>query len=1149
MKLLAWSQATGDWQLLSFTDVLWVPDLVENLIGTSVVSSKLGSTTFSSGAITITDARGKSIVIDTTGPVPTASMVVWNSAEAMPASGLAFATVQKKRTQASRCQRLWHERLGHPSTSALRVTREATTGHDIPDKLAEDECDTCIISKARPKPSRSTHVVSDKLEAVSADLIGPWHGNPKVSYVLVIRDQWSGYAWTFALSKKSEAAPKLMEWMQGTREQTGRYPKSLRVDQGEAWTDSLRRWTAERGVSFTASPTSTSTQNIYVERHHQQLEKVTRSLLHRFKTPERWWPHAMEQATIISNRLAGSTRDEKTPHELWHGVPPSLTHLHVFGCKAFAVLPGSTRQTWTQKAEYKSRYLRQRALQGLYLGYSDAPGRVTGHKIFVPLLDRVVTVRDAHFRESHAGQQGEEKTSAEASYFWVGQNPNPAVNLDDAGVLSDSDEDEEDPLMASSLPRTSRQERRWKPSRPLPVPDQQSSEENESMDELENAPLTPIGGDEETLRRELFDELQNILGTPYDVAESNAATSEASMEMVTPQKSDESIFAESEVATTQDRSESPDPIDAWDPRDPMPSSYLALLADQKEHAHPRLNGADKRDAYAAAVFSATTKTAAGVEAPTTFEQAKRSDEWPQWRAAMEEELASLEKLGVYEEVDKPTHKKVIGTKWVFTKKRDGEGRVVRFKARLVAKGYVQREGIDFDEVFSPVARLQTIRLLLAYAARYNLQCHTVDVKTAFLHGEIDSEVLVQVPTLEGTNTPDKCWKLKRALYGLRQSPRLWHKTLKAALGKMGFSPMKADPCVMKRGDGADMIVLGIYVDDILVIGARQAMVERFKQALRSRFSITDGGEADLLLGFSLVRSEGKMTAMHQAAYINAVLSKFDINDPPRKATRPTLLDEPLRKWTGGTASAADIKRYASMVGSLSWIAQGTRPDLSFAVGALGRHMANPGPQHFRAARQVLEYLASTRGYQLTLVGDKTGLRGFADSDWGSDLDTRRSTTGFIFQIWETTVSWRSKLQPTVALSSVEAEYIALSQCAKEATWLTSLLAELGVHLATTPVLVDESRQALRSRQGELVLASTVPVLYSDSSGARAITLNPEHHDKTKHIDLAHHHIRDLLQAGKIQIQPVTSATNPSDIMTKAMPGSVIRRALEHLGIQ
>ncbi len=1150
MNVRAWSDNGRCWQRLRWDQVLYVPDLVENLIGIGTITRRSGATTFSTGKVTIFDSDGTSVEVVTQGQVPTATMVVCGEEEDS-AAAMAFIAVD------GRSSDHWHARLGHPSRDAMRNTRAHSVGHDIPGAMADIPCETCSVTKARSHPSQARHEATQRLEAVAADLIGPWHGNDAAKYVLGIRDLWSGYAWTITLASKKEAARELMKWAENTKAETGQYPRSLRVDQGETWSNAVLSWATTRAIKVTASPTGAHTQNAHVERQHQQIEKVTRSLMHHHKTSELWWPHAVNQATYITNRLGDTRGDGETPYERWHGKPPTLKHLRVFGCEAFAVLTGTTKDTWTKYSQYRSRYLRERALRGLYLGYSDVTGQVQGHRVFVPALNRVVTVRDVRLNENVSGQEADNSTVT-SSYFWVGAEPEIGAPQTLTGLgapetrTDDSDSERDEPAsVRRDLPKVTRQQRRWNKKRnPVPPPSSSSGDHSISDDEIDEAPTMLVGGDEQRLRRELALEVDEIVerqrpgsdGSDVDEIRNAAATTTSSMEMVSATtSSDHDVTQRTDQGEDErplrEESESPDPIDAWDPRDPMPSSYMALLASDAEHEHPDLDGADKRLAYAVAVSSAVVQSAAGAEAPTNLKQAQASTEWPQWQQAMEEEMRSLQQLEVYDEVQRPNDRKPISTKWVFTRKKDGEGKVVRYKARLVARGFVQKQGLDFDQIFSPVARIQTIRLLLAYAAQYRLHCHTIDIKTAFLHGKMDTPVFVEPPPMgSASNQSETCWKLKRALYGLRQSPRLWHRTLQQALSEMGFTALKADSCVMVRGEGKDKIVLGIYVDDILVVGAQVASIERFKQAVRHKFSITDGGAADFLLGISILRGDdGAVNAMHQKAYIDAMLQRYSFQPDGRLATRPTLANEPLRVWTDGTATADSIKEYASMVGSLTWLAQCTRPDLCFAVGALGRYMANPGLQHFRAAEQVLAYVYATQDLRLELRATGDRLKGYADSDWGSDIDSRRSTSGFLFTIWGTSVSWKSRLQPTVALSSVEAEYVALSQCAKEAAWLCSLLSGIDQHVTNTPVHIDQGTQALRSVGGELALAETVPVLYSDSSGARSITVNPEQHDKTKHIDLAHHYIRDLLRAGKIEIRPIAGTENPADILTKALP--------------
>lgn len=450
------------------------------------------------------------------------------------------------------------------------------------------------------------------------------------------------------------------------------------------------------------------------------------------------------------------------------------------------------------------------------------------------------------------------------------------------------------------------------------------------------------------------------------------------------------------------------------------------------------------------------------------------------------------------------------TKWVFTLKRDADGNIERYKARLVAKGFQQREGVDFNEVFAPVSKHATLRTFLAVVAERGLHLHQLDVKTAFLNGDLEETIYMKQPAGYEQGGPRTVCRLRKAIYGLRQAPRAWHIKLHATLEKMGFRASKADASLFVRGHGDDAVYLLVYVDDILIASKHLAAVAAVKAELGSIFTVRDLGEAKFFLGMEITRNPVDGTIkLSQARATRDLLSKFGMDEAKIKGTPMST----ATRLTRGGSKEVDKTQvpYMELVGSLLYLASCTRPDIAQAVGALSRYMAHPTEHHWSTAKGVLRYLASTPDVGIVFKRGGCTLVGYCDADYAGDIDTRRTTTGYVFLMGDGAVSWCSKLQPTVALSTAEAEYMAAASAVKEALWLRKLLCDF----------------TLSSKQ-------PVPIL-CDNQAALKLLVNPIVSSRSKHIDVLHHFARERVARGEVSFTYCPTDRMIADSLTKAVP--------------
>lgn len=494
-----------------------------------------------------------------------------------------------------------------------------------------------------------------------------------------------------------------------------------------------------------------------------------------------------------------------------------------------------------------------------------------------------------------------------------------------------------------------------------------------------------------------------------------------------------------------------------------------------------------------------------MEEPMSYSDAAEEKEW---QTAMNTEMDTIEKNKTWTLTNLPPGQKAIGLKWVYKLKRDPEGNIVKYKARLVAKGYVQKKGVDYEEVFAPVAHLETVRLLLGLSAKEGWEVHHLDIKAAFLNGDLVEELYVVEP--EGfmkNGQEQKVYKLLKALYGLRQAPRAWNAKLDKCLKEFGFKKCLHEQAVYTKCKTGSMLIIGVYVDDLLVTGSDKGEIEKFKMQMSKQFEMSDLGLLSYYLGIEVNQREGS-TTLKQSAYAKKVLEKagmLNCNSSKYPMEQKLQLD----KDEGG--QMINATEYRCIVGILRYLTH-TRPDISYAVGVVSRFMERPTIQHQQAVEHILRYVKGTLDFGLVYKkeGSNRVLFGFSDSDLAGDVVDRRSTGGICFYLNGSLISWVSQKQRVIALSSCEAEYMVATTAACQSIWLRGLLSEIsGQQIG--PV-----------------------ILYVDNRSAIELIKNHVLHGKSKHIDVHFHFIRECIERGELVVKHVVSQDQRADILTKAL---------------
>ncbi|KAL2242589.1 UNVERIFIED_CONTAM: Retrovirus-related Pol polyprotein from transposon RE1 [Sesamum indicum] len=505
-----------------------------------------------------------------------------------------------------------------------------------------------------------------------------------------------------------------------------------------------------------------------------------------------------------------------------------------------------------------------------------------------------------------------------------------------------------------------------------------------------------------------------------------------------------------------------------------------------------------------------------IHEPKTYSEAQNQEEW---KIAMRQEITALEKNNTWEIASLPEGKTPIGCRWVYKVKLRPDGSIERYKARLVAKGFSQIEGIDYTDCFAPVAKTVTVRLLLAVAAAKGWLLHHLDVNNAFLHGNLNEDIYMQPP--EGYSVPDgKVCRLKKSLYGLKQASRQWNEEFTEKIKALGFIQSKHDYCLFTKGANNDFVALLVYVDDILVTAVSMNSIQEVKLYLNELFTIKDLGEAKYFLGLELARSEQGIVVT-QNKYALDIITDIGLQGGK---TVSTPLPANFKFAAESEGALQDPSRYRRLVGRLLYLGF-TRPEISYATQQLSQHIQHPCKEHWNAAMYLIRYLRGTHSSGLFFpVNNDFKLRAYSDADWASCQLTRRSTTGYCIMLGSSPVSWKTKKQNTVSRSSAEAEYRSMASTVCEITWINNVLKDLGINVQR-PV-----------------------AFYCDNKAAIHITENPVFHERTKHVEIDCHVVRDKYKEGLILPTYVNSKQQLADLFTKSLPSNPFMFLVSKLGL-
>jgi transposase InsO family protein len=1019
-----------------------------------------------------------------------------------------------------------HETLGHMGFDRMMRLLKAGSTLDLPKIDAADaeiqearqlvlDCKSCIQGKGTRTDFGHRGVdkgqgPGEVLHMDTFQVTMEREGRHWLEYGLTVTDAFTSYRWFKSLDSKDQAADAVITIVLNAQTQLGCKVKRLYADGGTEFVNrTLRSHLTARGIELHFPPARTQQLNGVAENAVRSVKDGTRSMMIHSWAPNRFWSWASKHATFVWNRTHVSANTGATPCEVLFGKKPSVKHWGVFGCDAFCHVPKEQRGVFEPKMD-----------RCIYLGHD--PIQNCG-SVYVLRTKKTIQTRDLSFRPTSfthcaaltAGEARVEELLGQAVDEAAPESLDGAApqgglveNVEAAAAAGEEfvverilAERKHRSLGHQYLVKWDNQETTWEPA---------------AMME-EDTPLLV----------QQFREANPVDSGPRR-SKRNKPRVEEAKEDVEAKEPEAKVTVE--VAAAQPEEKERDPEDSDSDAPVAAQVHMALSALRRLQSLTEQSG-DLVSAVSSGVALLDRQT------PENFREARESPDAARWMAAMEKEMEACADKRVWVEVkraDLPRGANILPVKWVFKIKTDETGAVTEHKARITPKGFRQKEGRDYFEVYARTGMYKSMRLGLSLAAKWDHELDQLDVPTAFLNADVDEDIYMEIPDGFRDGKEDAVCKLQKALYGLKQSPRNWYLLVsKFIVDELGFRASVSDPCLFFRRSGSGrLMLLFLFVDDFQVSYHREDKAEWdvLKSQLVARFNTKDMGQSTWILGMRIVRNRvARTVTLDQELYVTKALEKYGLVEC-KVAETPEAVGASSQQLNEEPLSPAEHQRYMEIVGTLMYAAISTRPDTAHAVHYLASHMLAPTQLHMAAAERVLRYLAGTKAVGLVFgsrngaaaMGDSRGhgerqqldVCAFADADWANNRNDRKSITGWVAKLNGDPISWSSKKQRTVALSTCEAELYAEAAAIQEVLWLRGLMKEL----------------RLQSNTGSVV--------HGDNQSAIAVTKNGIRSDRTKHVDIKYHFVTESVEQGEVQLKWVPTKEQQADIFTKALAAPV-----------
>ncbi|CCH47072.1 Copia protein [Wickerhamomyces ciferrii] len=1029
---------------------------------------------------------------------------------------------------------IWYLRLGHPNLSVLNGLKRY--GVVMTETQNVKDCEACLRTKSiMKKPKDSKFIAKHPLELIHADLSGPFRykGRDLETFFLTIVDSYSNFTKVIPIQDKSQSTDELINFIKYTERYfaakgLGFVCGAVRTDHGgEFVNNKLNQFFQESGIHHQLTIPHQSFQNGKLERFHRSLQTKGRSMLTAANLPECFWPDAITTACYLMNRLPNKVKSD-TSLSLFYKVKTDFSHLRVFGCIAYATIPSDLRDG----------KFGDTAKEMMFIGYADDTNKYQhgGYILFDPLTEDYVVSSQVKFLEERyyypklPAQDAEYPTISGGSgvkSFKGGYQkplggisgilPPKAGDVDEDNDISMSKSDQSyaesdipeedmesttpkhsgidpdsakiDEQHSDSEPESAKNDEQWQVVRSKRAASRSPSPPSSPSVPTAANPFAPLANYKESLPSIAFDSDPLLLLKPTPASEREKRITKKAK--VTP------------MVRNVDDDDSCVPVieEPEDEGDAINESEVGSA--MKQISYPSVN-------LAATAFMAAVNK--GI-IPMTFAQAMKLPNADEWKEAFDKEWSAIKDNETFSYSKCPPGIKPIKCKWVCSIKDTG-----LCKCRLVLKGFSQIKGINYEETFSPVIRAEAVRIFLATAASLKLVVHQMDVSNAFLNGKLDGEELYMEQPDGYKVDNGMVLKLNKSLYGLKQAPMVWNRTINQILINLGFKRNEAEMGLYYKASGSNIVLLGLYVDDILVASNSSDLLDEVKGCSKSAFKTKDLGPIKKFLGLNIEQHEDFSISLKLTDYINTIAQELGFEDV-KGVSIPLSVGTNLSGPDVENSPEIDSTEFRSIVGKLLYASNSGRFDITYAVGVLSRNLQNPRKIHLQAAKKVVKYLISTKDLAINYSPGCSELVGYSDADYANCLKSRRSTTGFMFKFANGPITWRSKLQPTVALSTTEAEFMAVTESTKDGLWCLMVLKDLGIELKEF-------------------------VIYNDNQGALKLLQHPSFHHKTKHIDTRHMFIRDHTASGTVKLEYLETGVQVADLLTKAIAAPQFNKLLD-----
>lgn len=965
---------------------------------------------------------------------------------------------------------VWHKRLGHLSFRGMCALQNLVSGvmfqtqHDA----AVKDCVSCVEGKQTVKmfPKGEAKRAKQILELIHSDVCGPMPVSSLggARYLLTFTDDYSRKTFGYLLKNKSEVMSKFKIFKATVEKQTNFFIKRLRSDNGGEYCNrSFAQFLLREGIIHETTVPYSPQQNGVSERLNRTLIEKARCMLQESGLGKQYWGEAVSTAIYLKNRSPTAALPGKTPEEVWSNCKVDLSHLRVFGCKALSLIPANKRD----KFDAKSKHC-------ILVGYA---AHSKGYRLIDPSNPKQIIVsRNVVFIEN--------------------EFINHKVNLNDDN-MNNKNFNNNDQVLVNNIDN--------------------NSINNNVMNESNN---NSINNDNESYYNcNINFDRQNVSSSlgELDIVNTNNQSSlsptsrESSFRSAAEPESDED-----ENATLSDETFVRGEGMVSDPQVPVTGC-------ERNVRSTRSKKPIRYDDYDLSDSSLLVRSFI-YEEPLSYEEAMASSYKDEWQAAMQAEFDSLIKNNVWKLVDRPNDHGVVKCKWVYKMKNDSSGNFTKFKARLVARGFSQRQGIDYDETFSPVVRHSTMRLLFCIANEFDMDIEHVDVTTAFLHGDLSEIVYMEQPIGYVCNKNQVCL-LNKSIYGLKQASRVWNCKVNNLLCKNGYVQTKCEPCVYIKKSNGLLTIVALYVDDFYIFSNCTKDKNNLCDLLKSQFDCKHLGSLKDCLGIKVHRDKNRgMLILCQSEYIKKLLFRFGMSDC-KSISSPMAINCKLEK-PNDNCLLEETYPYRELIGCLMYLSVCTRPDISFALSQLSQFNTGFARDHWLAAKRILRYLKGTINYGLTFIkSGNLNVSVFADADWANDVTDRKSYSGFVIKVGDSTVNWESRKQRCVALSSTEAEYLAIGDACKEFCFVKNFMYEIFDKMIPCSV-------------------------YNDNQSALKLLEEKEYcHKKTKHIDLRFHFVKDVIKNCNVVSKYLPTDKMVADILTKPLSSSKHSRFVYELSLR